>query len=437
MLEDRFGLPLSTESEDAAAAYVAGLDLLLSANLGGGEELANAIALDPDFALAHAAVARLWQMAAQPERASEAMARAETLAAGTSKREQAHIEITALVISGQGKDAFTNLTTHLETFPRDALPLSYTLGVYGLLGFSGRTDHHEAQRNLLDQLAPAWGNDWWFKTYQGWAHIEAGNPAGGLEMLETARAGNRRNGHLAHALSHGYYELGEIAEGDAFLTDWLPDYGTQSPLYNHLSWHHALLKLAAGDIEVAEALYDTRIRPGAATAIPIFRLVDFASFQWRRKVLGHALDTADLQENAAYTRENFPKPGLGFVNIHIALVLAAAGEGAALEDHLAAVREMVTAGQQPPGQVVVDICTGLAAYADEDWEIAANRLAKAQNKMTRIGGSHAQRDLLTDTLISALLKLGRREEAELEMKHRIETRAPQFGVDWFEELAGE
>jgi hypothetical protein len=70
---------------------------------------------------------------------------------------------------------------HALEYRRDALPLSLALGVFGLLGFSGRRDHHEAQLALLEELAPRWGDDWWFLGYLGWAYIETGcegDPAG-------------------------------------------------------------------------------------------------------------------------------------------------------------------------------------------------------------------------------------------------------------------
>lgn len=56
---------------------------------------------------------------------------------------------------------------HAAEYPRDALPLSLALGVFGLLGFSGRRDHHEAQRALLEELAPSRPEDWWFSGYLG------------------------------------------------------------------------------------------------------------------------------------------------------------------------------------------------------------------------------------------------------------------------------
>ena len=52
---DSRGLPLSTTSDLAAERYRDGVDLLLSAWPGAAKALEEAIAADPDFALAHAA----------------------------------------------------------------------------------------------------------------------------------------------------------------------------------------------------------------------------------------------------------------------------------------------------------------------------------------------------------------------------------------------
>ena len=59
MHQDRYGLPLSTGSSDAAEAYRDGIDRMLSAWTGAAEAFERAIAADPDFALAHIARARI------------------------------------------------------------------------------------------------------------------------------------------------------------------------------------------------------------------------------------------------------------------------------------------------------------------------------------------------------------------------------------------
>ena len=65
VFEDRYGLTLSTNSSEAAAAYREGVDLLLSAWTSSAEAFDRAIAADPDFALAHIARARpFWYICA-------------------------------------------------------------------------------------------------------------------------------------------------------------------------------------------------------------------------------------------------------------------------------------------------------------------------------------------------------------------------------------
>src|SRR6266446_8460571 len=171
-LTDRFGLSLSTVSAEAAASYVAGLDLLLSANVGAEVELERAVAADPNFALAHIARARMLQLRARMPEAKAAATQARALCERVTPRERQHIDAIALAVDGAATEALAMVRSHASEYPQDALPLSLALGVFGLLGFSGR--RHEAQLALLEKLAPHWSDDWWFLGYLGWAYIETG-----------------------------------------------------------------------------------------------------------------------------------------------------------------------------------------------------------------------------------------------------------------------
>jgi hypothetical protein len=104
-----------------------------------------------------------------------------------------------LTIGGAAAEALAMVRVHAAEYPRDALPLSLALGVFGLLGFSGRRDHHEAQLVLLEELAPHWPEDWWFLGYLGWAQIETGTVVAGTRLVERSLALNPRNAHGASA----------------------------------------------------------------------------------------------------------------------------------------------------------------------------------------------------------------------------------------------
>lgn len=192
-MTDRFGLPVTAASAEAVTDYVAAIDLLLSANDGAAARLERALAADPDFSLAYIAHARLLQLRARIGEARTAAEHAAALAARATAREQQHVAAIARAISGDAAAALALVREHAAEFPRDALPLSLSLGVFGLLGFSGRSDHHEAQLALLEELMPHWPEDSWFLGYLGWARIETGAVAAGTPLVERSLELNPRN----------------------------------------------------------------------------------------------------------------------------------------------------------------------------------------------------------------------------------------------------
>jgi hypothetical protein len=76
MLRDRDGNLISTASVAARDAYVAGVDAMLSTNLGATEALRLAVAEDPGFVAGHVALARALQMAGRMGEARESLAAA-------------------------------------------------------------------------------------------------------------------------------------------------------------------------------------------------------------------------------------------------------------------------------------------------------------------------------------------------------------------------
>ena len=430
-MTDRFDLPVTAASAAAVADYVAALDLLLSANTGADALLERAIAADPEFALAHIAQARLLQLQARMEEARAAAARARALAERVSAREQRHIEAVALAIAGAASEALAQIRAHAAEYPRDALPLSLALGVFGLLGFSGRRDHHQAQLALLEELAPHWPEDWWFLGYLGWARIETGAIAAGTPLVERSLALNPRNAHGAHQRVHGYFEAGDAAGGADFVAHWLEDYERAGQLHCHLSWHLALFELARGNSERAKAIYVDSIRPSVAQSAPMLSLADLASFLWRWRIYRTVppLD-AEWAEVAAHARRHFPKAGLAFADLHAALAEAAAGDGENLQERIAGLEHLVRDGRLPPGAVAPALCVGAGAIARGDNRMAAQAFEAALADLPRIGGSHAQREVFEDSLIVAYLGSDQPAKAAALLRSRLARRPSVRDRGW-------
>ena len=430
-LKDRFDLPVTCNSAPAVDDYVAAVDLLLAAWPGAEARLDRALAADPDFALAHIARARLLQLQARiPEAKAEAVL-AQSLADRVTARERRHIEAIALSINGAAGDALATVRAHAAEYPRDALPLSLALGVFGLLGFSGRRDHHEAQLALLEELAPHWGEDWWFLGYLGWAYIETGEVAKGTELVEQSLDANLRNAHAAHQRVHGFFESGDADNGIGFIEDWLPDYDRAGQLHCHLSWHLALFELARGSPERARAIYLDNIRPSVAQAMPMLVLADSASFLWRWRYydLGPSLDR-EWTEVAAHARRHFPRASLAFADLHAALAEAANGDEEGLQSRISGLQTLVRDGGLPPGDVAANLCVGMAALGRGDNAEALRILEPALADLPRIGGSHAQREIVEDSLIIAYLRSGQPAKAAPLLHTRLGRRPSARDEAW-------
>src|SRR5258708_5452187 len=178
---------------------------MLSAWHGAEDAFDQAIGEDPDFALAHIARARLHQLNMQGGEARAMAAHARQLAAKASPRERQHIEIMAAVIESKPKLAVTAAEAHLDEYPRDALVLSMLLGAFGLYAFSGRPDHDAAKLAVCERVAGHYGDDWWFVSYLGWSHTEAGNLKTGRALSERAIMLRSENSNPPHRLSHAIF----------------------------------------------------------------------------------------------------------------------------------------------------------------------------------------------------------------------------------------
>ncbi len=411
MLNDRYDNPLTTTSQSARDAYIEGVDSILSANAGGDRVLQRAIEADDGFALAHAALARTLQISARGAEAAKAMTNARALAAGTSDREKGHIAMLDHLISGDAPSAYAAAINHLAAYPRDVLIAQPLTGVFGLIGFSGLAGREAEQLAFLARLAPHYGEDWWFGTQFAFAQIEVGQADQASRTIERALDGNPRSAHGAHVRAHIYYERGESEAGLSYLGDWRRDYDRRGALHCHISWHLAIWTLERGDAAAAWRVIDEGVRPGKAWGPPLNVLTDTASFLHRAELAGEAPQPERWREVSAFARRLFPNPGIAFADVHAALAHAMAGEADALA-------KLIAEPAGPAGEVVTALAQAFEAFARQDWAETIALLAPVMATHERMGGSRAQRDLLEFTLVSALLKAGRADDARLMLATR-------------------
>lgn len=420
MLNDRYGQPLATTSREACDAYVQGADALLGAGAGVKEFLQRSIDADPSFALGWIALARARFLEADVAGARAAAAQARALAAGASAREQSHVHAVALALEGKPVDALAATRAHLAEHPRDALVLAPATGVFGLIGFSGRAGREAELHDWLRDLAPHYGNDWWFECVYAFAECETGRLGQARAQIERSMARNPRNGHGAHVLAHVLHETGEAAAIDEFLTGWMPTYPREGLMHCHLSWHAAMAALALGHVDRAGQTYRCAVHPGGSWGPPLNTVTDAVSFLWRAELAGVPRAGDVWQEVRDYALNQFPKVGVAFADVHMVVAGAALGDVALLQRMAADLRERLAADRLPAGEVVPLLVDAFSAFARSDWSAAIDAFERALPGTVRIGGSRAQRDLVEHTLLAAYLKAGRPEDVRRLIERRVE-----------------
>lgn len=429
MNRDRYDLELTTTSEQAAAHYRDGVDCMLSAWHGAEAAFDLAIAEDPGFALAHIARARLHQLNMEAKEARAMAARARELATGATPREISHVEVMAAVIDSKPKIAIDGAEAHLDAHPRDALVLALLLGAFGLYAFSGRADHEAAKLAVCLRTATHYGEDWWFTSYLGWSHTEAGNLREGRALSERAMMLRSANANAAHGLSHAMFEQGDMEAGRKFLSEWMPAHDRQSFLHGHLAWHTALTWLDEGDLASALAIYEQHIKPAGRPYPPLNIFTDGTSLLWRLALAGQTGLEPHWRDIAAYGEKYFPQAGAHFADVHYALAGAMIGSDG-LEARMAQLEEREAAGRLAPGRTAIELCRGIKAFADGDNDGAIRLLEPAISELARIGGSHAQRELWEDTLIVAQLRAGHGDKAARRISARLDRRPSARDQAW-------
>lgn len=435
-LESR-GLPLSTRSDLAAESYRDGVDLLLSAWPGADVAFDEAIAADPDFALAHAARARLHAIRVEmPAARARITTAAEAVARHGTERERSHVAVLALAIEGRSAEALHAALAHAEAWPRDVVILGLPLGAFGLFAFSGMADHDQARVDLCERHVRHFdAEDWWFLNYRGWSHAENGAVALGREITQRSHELRRANANAVHALSHAMFEEGAGEDADRLISGWLPGYDRSGTLHGHIAWHACLAALERGDVEGALARYTAHVQPSASLGLPLNVMTDTISFLWRMQAYGHVVPAGLWEAAAGYAAPLYGKAGFPFADVHMAMLDAATVQRAAVESRAAALATLVKAGALAAGPVVPAICRAALAFTEGDDAGCVRLLEPLAGEVARIGGSGAQRQIVEDTLLVALMRSGQAEKARALLDRRLHRRPSPHDAAWRAQLA--
>jgi hypothetical protein len=165
-------------------------------------------------------------------------------------------------------------------------------------------------------------------------------------------------------------------------------------------------------------------------AAPLIAVSDSTSLLWRLRICGHDVPKEHLEDAARHAEQSFPDAGFAFADVHLALIAALNGDRDALARRIEALERRVAAGAVPAGPAVPAVCRAMLAFAEEDYASCVRLLEPVAADVVRIGGSHAQREVIEDTLIVALLRSGETAKARGLIEERLHRRPSPRDTRW-------
>jgi hypothetical protein len=222
---------------------------------------------------------------------------------------------------------------------------------------------------------------------------------------------------------------GRLGDGIRWMTNRVDDWAPDNMLAVHNWWHLALYHLDYGQADKTLEIYDQHIRPRPGG--PAIELVDATSMLWRLYLRG--VETGDRWRAVADAWEPMVEDGYyAFNDMHA--MMAFVGDD---RDH-AARRLLQVLNRRASGtgsnaamtrEVGLPVCSAIRAFADGFHDLAIDLLLSARPIAHRFGGSNAQRDIITLTLIEAALRGDRANLARALTAERIDFK-PSSPFNW-------
>lgn len=408
MTETQDGLPISSASTAVAAAIDEAVEGYLAARADVPQMLQRALAADPDGLMARCFMAYLAKLAGDRGNGARAAEMHRTLAARVHERgatawEQGHVAALGLWVADDLERLMAHYESLLDAFPLDALSLRMLHYLYFYAGDGRRMRDSVGAR--IDAYA---GHrlEGYVKGMYAFGLEEAGDYADAERLGREAVDRNDRDLWATHAVAHVMQMQGRARDGVAWLVPLRSKWAGSNNFRFHLYWHEALFHLANRDIERVFEIYDREA--GAAVADDFYLdMCNAASLLLRLEAAGQ--DVGDRwQALAGIAERHAADTELVFASLHYLMPLLKVGSPAASE--LLHTLERWARQNTTQGHVVRDVAVHvagfLAALRDGDQPRAFALFDRFRAALSRIGGSHAQRELFDVIALDAAQRAG-------------------------------
>jgi hypothetical protein len=364
-----------------------------------------ALDTSPDMVMGHALRAYLHLLGTEPAGlpvASESHRRA--LALPQNAREARHLAAIGHLLHGQWRAAGRVLEDLSIEWPLDALALQAGHQIDFFVGDS---------RMLHDRIAravPAWS-----PAVPGY-HAVLGMMAFGLEetgrYAAAERMGRRsvelqpRDAWARHAVAHVMEMQGRRTEGVAWMRDNQAAWSEDNFFAVHNWWHLALFHLGLDQIDETLALLDGPIAGGASALV--LDMIDASALLWRLQLRGQ--DVGGRWQALAERWRPIADSGLyAFNDMHAMMAFVSCGQQEQA-DTVAQAQRRALQSQSDNADFTREVgqatTQAIRAFGEGRYADTVALLRPVRSQAHRFGGSHAQRDVLDQTLIEAARRAG-------------------------------
>ena len=411
MQQDARGNPVSTCMPESLDDYERALYQFQSYFGDPTVTLAQTLERDPEFVVGHIFNASAMLMMSERQYlpdVRDSIEKAEALAHKSNDREKGLLAGTRHWMEGRWDMATVAWDQVLAEYPRDALAIQLAHLTDFFLGDAV---------NLRDRIGRVMGS--WDESTPGYSFILGMQAFGFEECNQFGRAEEAamkalsieaRDGWSIHAMAHVLEMQNRFEEGQQFMRtrvdDWAPDNGFAF----HNWWHLALFHMEQEDFTAALQLYDEQILPGESDVS--LQMLDASALLWRLHL--QDVDLGDRWSRIAdlWARKTPGENGYyAFNDMHAVIALVGAGRLAEARAVLADLQKAAIENPRLTAMMARDVgvpaAQAMIAFAEQRYDDVVDAIYPIRSIASRFGGSNAQRDILTQTLIMAAIRSGR------------------------------
>lgn len=398
---DARGCPLSGATDPALQAYEAALAAFQNWRRGAEPLLDAALHEAPQFVMARVLRAYMLLCSRDPRRVRAAVPVLAGLRGLPSNAwEDGHIAALHALLADDIELAKSRLGELLRQQPHDVLALQVAHAFDYLSG-----DLPQLQQRVAAVL-PAWSprlpGYGTFLAMHAFGLEESGDYPRATQAALAALRINLLDARAHHVMAHVHEMSTHPAAGLQWMHERAAGWALDTTVAAHCHWHLALYHLALGRPDRALAAHDRHIRGNGSCEVS--DLIDASALLWRAELSGTDAGPRWAGLSAAWSA-HIDDAYCSFNDIHAMLAFVGARDwhrAQRLEDRLVCSAAQPTRHGQTTRGLGLDACRALMAYGRGDHASAGRLLSRLPASAHRLGGSHAQRDVLQLTLQRAV-----------------------------------